>query len=204
MLRPYKSFLARHCVIEGPDRRRRTHRRSTAHAARAGATRRRGHPSHPRVHRVRAGDHRAPALRARCRRRGAGGATARARERRARNPPALEAHLSLPRHRGPAMVAPARTALRADRLRAVNVPQPVAVELNAGGEPTLFRRSRDNGGGQETKAAVVEAILESWRVDDEWWRQLISRRYFEVALEGGGRVVLFEDRVSGEWFVQTA
>ena len=102
------------------------------------------------------------------------------------------------------MVAPARTALRADRLRAVNVPRPVAVELNAGGEPTLFRRSRDNGDGQETKAAVVEAILQSWRVDDEWWRQLISRRYFEVALEGGGRVVLFEDRVSGEWFVQTA
>jgi hypothetical protein len=63
---------------------------------------------------------------------------------------------------------------------------------------------RGGQGGQETNAAVVEAILESWRIDDEWWRQLISRRYFEVILEGGGRVVLFEDRVSGEWFVQTA
>jgi hypothetical protein len=70
-----------------------------------------------------------------------------------------------------------------------------------------MRRSRDKcggQGGQETNAAVVEAVLESWRIDDEWWRQLISRRYFEVILEGGGRVVLFEDRVSGEWFVQTA
>jgi hypothetical protein len=63
---------------------------------------------------------------------------------------------------------------------------------------------RGGQGGQETNAAVVEAVLESWRIDDEWWRQLISRRYFEVILEGGGRVVLFEDRVSGEWFVQTA
>jgi len=76
----------------------------------------------------------------------------------------------------------------------------VAVALDAGGQPVAIRRS----GGQETNAAVVEAILESWRIDDEWWRQQITRRYFEVLLEGGGRVVLFEDLGSGEWFVQTA
>lgn len=98
------------------------------------------------------------------------------------------------------MVAPSRAPLRADRLRALNVPQPVTVELDASGAPMAMRRS----GGQETNAAVVENVLESWCIDDEWWRQLISRRYFEVVLEGGGRVVLFEDRVSGEWFVQTA
>lgn len=51
---------------------------------------------------------------------------------------------------------------------------------------------------------VVESVLESWCIDDEWWRQLISRRYFEVVLKGGGRVVVFEDLTSGEWFVQTA
>lgn len=114
------------------------------------------------------------------------------------------------------MVAPARTPLRTDRLRAVNEPRPVAVELNGNGEPAAIRRSRDNGGGQkanaavkdngggqETTAAVVEAILESWRIDDEWWRQLISRRYFAVLLEGGSRVVLFEDVVTHKWFIQT-
>jgi hypothetical protein len=82
----------------------------------------------------------------------------------------------------------------------------VAVELDASGTPMVMRRS--NGkcggqGGQETTAAVVETILESWRIDDEWWRQLISRRYFAVVLEGGGRVVLFEDLVTGAWFMQT-
>ena len=102
------------------------------------------------------------------------------------------------------MVAPARAPLRTDRLRAVNEPRQVTVELNADGLPTEIRRSRDNGGGQETTAAVVEAVLESWRIDDEWWRQLISRRYFAVLLEGGGRVVLFEDLVTHEWFMQTA
>jgi hypothetical protein len=48
----------------------------------------------------------------------------------------------------------------------------------------------------------VEAVVEEWRIDDEWWRTPIHRRYFEVVLEGGAHVVLFEDLVSGEWFLQ--
>jgi hypothetical protein len=67
-------------------------------------------------------------------------------------------------------------------------------------EPVAIRRSD----GQETTATVVETILESWRIDDEWWRQLISRRYFAVILEGGAHVVLFEDLVTHEWYMQTA
>ena len=102
------------------------------------------------------------------------------------------------------MVAPARAPLRTDRLRAVNEPRQVTVELNADGVPVALRRSKDDGGGQKTTAAVVENILESWRIDDEWWRKLISRRYYAVMLEGGARVVLFEDLVTHEWFMQTA
>ena len=102
------------------------------------------------------------------------------------------------------MVASSRTPLRTDRLRAVNEPRPVAVELAANGVPTKAWRSKGNCGGQEETAAVVETVLESWRIDDEWWRQLISRRYFAVMLEGGSRVVLFEDLVTHEWFMQTA
>jgi hypothetical protein len=80
------------------------------------------------------------------------------------------------------------------------------VELNAAGVPSKVWRSRGNSGGQdgqEANAAVVEAVLEMWRIDDEWWRKLISRRYFAVLYEGGTRVVLFEDLVTGEWFIQT-
>ena len=102
------------------------------------------------------------------------------------------------------MVAPSRAPLRTDRLRTLNVPRPVSVELNVDGMPTKVWRSKDNGGGQEENAAVVETVLEMWRIDDEWWRQLISRRYFAVILEGGARVVLFEDLVTHEWFMQTA
>jgi hypothetical protein len=48
----------------------------------------------------------------------------------------------------------------------------------------------------------VEEILELWRIDDEWWRTPLSRRYVDVLLEGGGHVVLFEDLTNGQWFMQ--
>jgi hypothetical protein len=88
------------------------------------------------------------------------------------------------------MVAPPRAPLRADRLRALNVPQLVAVECDVDERPSVV-------GG-----SPVEVVLESWRIDDEWWRQSITRCYHEVVLDGGKRVVLFEDVATGEWFAQ--
>jgi len=88
------------------------------------------------------------------------------------------------------MVAPARAPLRTDRLRAVNAPKPVALELDTSGDLSV-----SNGG-------KIEAILETWRIDDEWWRQPIARAYMEVMLEGGKRLVLFQDLSTGEWFSQ--
>jgi len=51
-------------------------------------------------------------------------------------------------------------------------------------------------------ARRIDEIIETWRIDDEWWRTPISRRYVEVVLEGGGHVVLFEDLTIGQWFMQ--
>jgi len=84
-----------------------------------------------------------------------------------------------------------------DRLRVLNLPQLVNVELDANGEPRAVRRSR----GQETKAEV-ETVLECWRIDDEWWRKQVARRYFEVVLVSGKRVIVFNDVVTGEWWMQ--
>src|SRR5207247_10834946 len=85
---------------------------------------------------------------------------------------------------------------RADILLALNVPYRVEVELDAGG---LRFGMRDAESGIRRS---VEAIGEVWRIDDEWWRQPISRRCVEVIFEGGGRVVLFEDLSTGEWWIQ--
>src|SRR5439155_872043 len=86
--------------------------------------------------------------------------------------------------------------MKADRLRALNVPQQVKVELSECGDPAFVKRGPEN-------VKRVETVGETWRVDDEWWRQPIVRRYVEVVLEGGGRVILFQDQLSGEWFAET-
>ena len=88
---------------------------------------------------------------------------------------------------------------RSDRLRALNVPRPVVVELGDDGLPA---RVRDEGRGTGDEWRIVEEIGDTWRLDDEWWRQPIARRYVAVILEHGGRMVLYEDLVTGEWFGQ--
>jgi hypothetical protein len=94
------------------------------------------------------------------------------------------------------MVPPARTPLRLDRLRALNLPSSVEVSLDEWGRPTEI--VEDSAEGRKK----VETVVEEWKIDDEWWRTPIHRRYVEVVLEGGAHVVLFEDLVSSEWFMQ--
>ena len=89
--------------------------------------------------------------------------------------------------------------MRSDRLRALNVPRPVKVELDDLGWPV---RVREGGTGKGEEWRAVEGIGDTWRLDDEWWRRPVSRRYVEVILEGSGRMIVYEDLVTGEWFGQ--
>lgn len=93
------------------------------------------------------------------------------------------------------MVAHPRAPVRVDRLRALNRPRQVKVELDERGRPQTVQ---DGPGRSKT----VEAVGEIWRVDDEWWRKPVSRQYVEVMLEGGKHVTLFKDLATGEWFIQ--
>jgi hypothetical protein len=50
----------------------------------------------------------------------------------------------------------------------------------------------------------VASILDRWRIDDEWWRNEVSRMYFQVELEGGQVVILFHDLITDRWYQQNA
>jgi len=80
--------------------------------------------------------------------------------------------------------------MKTDRLRTINTPRRVEVELGAAELPVMVERR------------AVESVGEIWRIDDEWWRAPIHRRYVEAILEGGKHVVLFEDLMTGEWWMQ--
>ncbi len=94
------------------------------------------------------------------------------------------------------MVTHPRTAPRAYRLRPLNEPRQIRVEASGEGRPRavwLGSRRRE-----------VLGVREHWRIDDEWWRQEISRHYFEVVLAGGDPLTIFHDLAGGQWYVQRA
>ena len=75
------------------------------------------------------------------------------------------------------MVANPRTAKGADRLRPLNAPRPLRVEADEHGLPLRLGKTRPT--------QKVTAVLERWRIDEEWWRDPISRLYYQVELEDG-------------------
>jgi hypothetical protein len=50
---------------------------------------------------------------------------------------------------------------------------------------------------------LVDAVRESWLVEDRWWNgSPVRRRYWEVVTTCGRNVVVFHDLRGGKWFVQ--
>jgi hypothetical protein len=94
------------------------------------------------------------------------------------------------------MVAPAGAETRADRVRCLNLPRPVqvTVDTQSGLPVALHERNRHH---------QVEGVQDSWYVDDEWWRDPISRHYVQVILCNGAIRTLFHDRIADRWFEQT-
>jgi len=124
------------------------------------------------------------------------------------------------------MVETPRAPIRTDRLRPLNVPCEVFVELMSedGRERTKAagsgrtRGSTAHGSGLRTQDSTtnipsgvrldghlkpVIAIREMWEIEDEWWRDHIARRYFDVVLKGGKHLVLYQNRLTGKWYAQT-
>ena len=88
------------------------------------------------------------------------------------------------------MVADSRAAGAARPTR-LNEPRPVLVETRVDGAPAEVNRQE------------VAVVREEWRVVDRWWtEEPVSRRYFEVVLEGGENAVVFRDEERGCWFTQ--
>jgi hypothetical protein len=49
----------------------------------------------------------------------------------------------------------------------------------------------------------VEAVRESWLVEDRWWSERpLRRRYWELVGERGRNLVVFHDLCAGGWFTQ--
>ena len=75
----------------------------------------------------------------------------------------------------------------------LRMPREIEVQQESG-EPAIVIRN-----GVRKKIAAIRNV---WRIDDEWWREQISRLYFQVELLDGSVIDIFEDLTSGKWYQQ--
>lgn len=91
------------------------------------------------------------------------------------------------------MVENPRTPARADQLRPLNRPRPVTVQVEDGVPVALI---------DGVNRRRIERIQDCWHIDDEWWREPIHRRYYQVVLDTGAIHTLYEDKAFGGWYEQ--
>lgn len=92
------------------------------------------------------------------------------------------------------MVTYSRTSTCVNRLRPINSPKPLKVQEDGNGNPIAIIHNK--------KRILVEGIKDCWRIDDEWWREEISRLYFQIILRDGRLLTIFRDLTNNTWFVQ--
>ncbi|HWE15416.1 MAG TPA: hypothetical protein VG365_17960 [Solirubrobacteraceae bacterium] len=71
------------------------------------------------------------------------------------------------------------------------MPRRVAVDAAPDGRPLVVDRRE------------VDAVRESWLIEDRWWTERpLQRRYWEVVTTCGRDEVVFCDLLSGRWWRQ--
>jgi len=61
----------------------------------------------------------------------------------------------------------------------------------------------DGGRPKAVDGRAVEAVRESWLVEDRWWTTSpLRRRYWELVTVDGRNLVVFRDLEGGGWFAQ--
>jgi CO dehydrogenase/acetyl-CoA synthase delta subunit len=72
------------------------------------------------------------------------------------------------------------------------------------GQPRPARvRAGDQGRPVSVDGRAVDAVRESWLVEDRWWAPApLRRRYWEVVTTCGRDLVVFRDLESKQWFAQ--
>lgn len=94
-----------------------------------------------------------------------------------------------------------RTGESSSALRAIGLPQPVAVRTDPDGLPSAVSR-RVNRGARPSWVRV-ESVEEVWRVAEAWWREEPqARTYYRLMMEDGRLLTLFHDDEHDRWAEQ--
>ncbi len=122
-----------------------------------------------------------------------------------------------PAHGGPRRVPPAGgESARGGAAARAPGSRPRRAAAAAGIEPVASRgprrlakpkavrvRADDTGRPLKIEKREVDAVRESWLVEDRWWTDApLRRRYWEVVTGDGRDLVVFRDLIEGRWYAQ--
>ena len=71
-------------------------------------------------------------------------------------------------------------------------------------EPVPTRvRTGERGRPLSVDGRHVEAVRESWLIEDRWWTDApLRRRYWEIVTADGRSLVVYRDLEGGGWYAQ--
>ena len=76
-------------------------------------------------------------------------------------------------------------------MRRLAEPRPATVVVAADGRPEVIDGRR------------VDAVRESWLIEDRWWTEApLRRRYWEIVTADGRNLVAFRDLERDRWYTQ--
>ncbi len=95
------------------------------------------------------------------------------------------------------MVQNPRAASGSGHIRPLNSPRPVQVNESRHRLPISIVL--------EGRSLKVTSIIDTWEINDEWWRgKPIARLYYRVTTQEGSHITIFRDLVDGQWYRQQA
>jgi hypothetical protein len=92
-----------------------------------------------------------------------------------------------------------RSLTAGDGFRPLNQPGQLEVVMDGDGKPAALRRRH------WSSARRVARVQDSWRIDEEWWRETpVSRLYYVLLLDDGELLVVYHDLTADTWYGQRA
>jgi len=77
--------------------------------------------------------------------------------------------------------------------RLFHQPREISVDTNGTGEPVAIYRGK--------RKERVTSVGKRWRVKENWWRQEISREYFQIETARGLVAEIYQDMLTGSWYL---
>ncbi len=93
------------------------------------------------------------------------------------------------------MVSHSRTAASAPALRPLNQPRPITISTHG-------ETHRPVGLIERGRHHPIARVQDSWCIEDEWWREPIRRRYYQLVLNDGNLRTVYHDLVADRWYEQ--